>query len=82
MAVLMCLQRRFTSELLVVALGALTAWSAFICGGRLPAWLQALWGDRITEDSDPKNLPLRIWLPLLMLAIIIAGALIWYTAHF
>ena len=47
----MCLQRRFTSELLVVALGALTAWSAFICRGRVPVWLQALWGGRITEDS-------------------------------
>ena len=82
MAVLMCLKGQFTSKLLTVALGALTGWSALICRGRLPGWLRAFWGDRINEDSDPENLPLRIWLPWLLLAIIIASALILRAAHF
>jgi hypothetical protein len=82
MAVLMFLQRRPTSELLIVALGALTGWSALICRGRLPEWIKSLWGDRITEDLDPNNLPLRIWLPLVAITIVVAGVLIFYAARF
>src|SRR5262245_34316560 len=77
-AVFMLVQSRLTGELLIVAIGAITGWSTLVCHGRLPGWLKTLWGDRITEDSDPTNLPVRIWLPLSMLAIIIASALIWY----
>ena len=82
MTVLMLLQGQLTSQLLIVALGALTGWSALICRGRLPEWLKARWGDRITEDLDPKNLPLRIWLPLLGITVIVVGTLIFYVAHF
>jgi hypothetical protein len=76
----MLLRRELGHELLLVALGALTGWSAVACRGRLPAWLRVHWG--ITDDSDPRNLPVRIWLPILAMVIVVAGLLFWYVVRF
>ena len=79
-AAAMLVRRQLGYELLLVALGALTGWSAVACGGRPPAWLGAHWG--ITDDSDPRNLPVRIWLPILAIVILVAGLLFWYAVRF
>ena len=76
----MVLRRQFSHELLLIVLGALTGWSAVACRGRLPGWLREHWG--IADDSDPRNLPVRIWLPLLAVVIVVAGLLFYYAFRF
>src|SRR5690348_9001184 len=80
-AALMALQRQFKHELSLVALGAITGWSAVVCRGRLPAWIRDLWGDRIAADSAPGNLPVRIWFPILAIVMVIAALLVFYVGH-
>jgi hypothetical protein len=76
----MLLQRQFSHELVLVTLGALTGWSAVACRGRLPAWLREHW--EIADDSDPRNLPVRIWLPILAVVFVVAGVLLYRAFHF
>ena|SRR2546430_1587096 len=76
-AVLMLLQHRFTRELYVVVSGASIGWAAVACRGRLPTWLGERWG--IADDSDRRNLPLRILLPILAVVVVVAGLLVYYA---
>jgi len=78
----MLLQQQLTLELGLVALGAVTGWSAVVGRGRVPAWVRELWEDRIADDSAPDNLPVRIWLPVLIVAILVAGLLFFYVIRF
>ena len=38
--------------------------------------------EAITDDSDPRNLPVRIWLPILAIVIVVAGLLFCYVVRF
>jgi hypothetical protein len=50
-----------------VALGAL--YTAF---GRLPDWIRDRTGGTITDDNDPSNIPPRVYLPIILGAILVA----------
>ena len=56
---------------IVIFLGALAGWST-VFFNRQPFL-------NVNEDSDPENLPIRVWLPILSLAIIVtAGLFLWF----
>ncbi len=42
--------------------------------GRLPDWIVEFSGGSITDDDDPSNIPPRIYLPILLGAILISVA--------
>ena len=77
---LMILRHQFTRELYEIACGAFTGWSAVVRRGRLPNWLREHWG--LVDDSAPGNLPVRTWLPILTIAIVVAGLLFFYVVRF
>lgn len=79
-AVLMLLHHQFSREIYVVGSGALIGWTAVAYRGRLPIWMRERWG--IADDSDPRNLPLHIWVPILAVVIAVAGLLIFYAFRF
>ncbi|HWI57303.1 MAG TPA: hypothetical protein VNZ22_08755 [Bacillota bacterium] len=76
----MLLRHQYTDELYVIGCGAFIGWSAVACRGRLPAWMKEHWG--IVDDSAPGNLPVRIWLPVLTTAIVVAVLLFLYVTRF
>ena len=78
-AVLMVLQQQFSQELGIIGCGAFIGWTTVAYRGRLPNWVRKHWG--IVDDSDPGNLPVRIWLPILALVIVVAGLLFFYVAR-
>lgn len=53
-------------------------------GGSLPPWVyrvgQSDWagGTGITPDDDPRNLPPRLYLPILLFVIVAAAAAVYY----
>jgi hypothetical protein len=78
-AVLMVLEQQFNHALYVIACGAFIGWSAVAFRGRLPNWVREHWG--IADDSAPGNLPVRIWLPILAVVIVVAGLLFFYVVR-
>jgi hypothetical protein len=79
-AILMLLHHQFSRELYVIGSGALIGWTAVAYRGRLPIWMRKRWG--IVDESDPQNLPMRIWLPILAVVVAVAGVLIFYAFRF
>jgi hypothetical protein len=79
-AVFMLLHHQFSRELYVVGSGALIGWTAVAYRGRLPIWMRKRWG--IADESDPRNLPMRIWLSILAVVVAVAGVLIFYAFRF
>ncbi len=78
-AVVMVLEQQFTRVLYAICSGAFIGWTAVAYRGRLPAWVREHW--KIAEDSDPGNLPVRIWLPILALVIVVAVILFFYVVR-
>jgi hypothetical protein len=46
-------------------------------GGSLPAIVHWVFGDKLTADDGPRNLPARIYLPIL-LAVVVAAVAAYY----
>lgn len=59
---------------LVMVMGALAGWSAVIFN-----WQPFF---KVNSDSDPENLPVRTWLPILTIAILVVIGLIVWAFHF
>jgi len=60
----------------VIALG-IVAGATYAIFGKLPATLSA----RINAENDPRNLSPRLFLPILILVIVFAAVLIWWSVR-
>ena len=70
----------------LLAVGVILGLVYTIRGGSLPPFVHRIsgshWagGNAITEDDDPRNLSPKIYLPILLLVVLAAAALVWNYA--
>jgi hypothetical protein len=60
----------------VIVIGVVVSITYVVAGGRLPDWLKRF--VNVTDDDDPSNLPVRLYLPILAAVLVVAGVLLYF----